>query len=164
MIADLIFSLVLVVISVIWIIEGVSLGLWIPGVSAGSGFVPAVFAALTLFSSLFVIYTSWKKRGASGKEEAAAKKEETNQEGDVKTKLAKFGIAVPILFGVGGIVCLQLFGLVITVAAISFLWLMFVSDQGLKKSVLATFLITLFIYLVFKLWLKIPFPGDIIKL
>lgn len=39
MMADIIFSLVLIVVSIAWIFEGIQLGLWIPGVSAGSGFV-----------------------------------------------------------------------------------------------------------------------------
>lgn len=164
MMADIIFSLVLVVISVAWMAEGIRLGLWIPGVSAGSGFIPAVFAALTLVSSLFVIYSSFKKRKAPAQAAPAQKEEEANAEGTPKTGLARLGTLVPILFGVGGILCLQLFGLVITVFAISFLWLMFVSSQGLKKSLLIAVLITLFIYMVFEFWLKIPFPGDIIKL
>lgn len=162
MMADIIFSLVLIVVSIAWIFEGIQLGLWIPGVSAGSGFVPAVFAVLTLVSSLVVIYISWKKNKVST---GSAPAEEVQIEEDSqKTGLAKFGTAVPVLFCVGGIVCLQLFGLVITVFAISFLWLMFVSNQGLKKSLLITAAITLFIYMVFEFWLKIPFPGDIIKL
>lgn len=163
MMADIIFSLVLIVVSVAWIFEGIQLGLWIPGVSAGSGFVPAVFAALTLVSSLFVIYSSVKKRRAAAEAAPAPEQEETG-DGGQKTGLAKFGTLVPVLFCVGAIVCLQLFGLVITVFAISFLWLMYVSSQGLKKSLLVAVLITLFIYMVFEFWLKIPFPGDIIKL
>lgn len=158
--ADIIFSLVLIVISIAWMIEGVKLGLWIPGVSAGSGFIPAVFAVLTLVSSLVVIYSSWKKRKAAADAPVEVQKETESP----KRGLAKLGTLVPVLFCVGAIVCLQLFGLVITVFAISFLWLMFVSDQGLKKSLFVGFLITLFIYMVFEFWLKIPFPGDIIKL
>lgn len=165
MMADIIFSLVLIVVSVAWIFEGIQLGLWIPGVSAGSGFVPAVFAALTLVSSLFVIYSSVKKRRAPADAAPAQEQEqEGTKDGGEKTGLAKLGTLVPVLFCVGAIVCLQLFGLVITVFAISFLWLMFVSSQGLKKSLLVAVLITLFIYMVFEFWLKIPFPGDIIKL
>lgn len=168
MMADIIFSLVLIVVSIAWIFEGIQLGLWIPGVSAGSGFVPAVFAALTLVSSLFVIYSSLKKRRAPAKA-APAQEEEAGEEeaagvGVQKTGLAKLGTLVPVLFGIGGIFCLQLFGLVITVFAIAFLWLMFVSSQGLKKSLMIAVLITLFIYMVFEFWLKIPFPGDIIRL
>lgn len=166
MMADIIFSLVLIVVSIAWIFEGIRLGLWIPGVSAGSGFVPAVFAALTLVSSFFVIYSSFKKRKVPAAEAASAQDGEEEKKAMIaeKTGLAKLGTLVPVLFGIGGIFCLQLFGLVITVFAISFLWLMFVSSQGLKKSLLIAALITLFIYMVFEFWLKIPFPGDIIKL
>lgn len=162
MMADIIFSLVLVVISIVWMIEGINLGFWIPGVSAGSGFIPAVFAGLTLVSSLVVIYSSLKKRKTVGDTPAEIQEEVVEEE--PKAGLAKFGTLVPIVFCVGAIFCLQLFGLVITVFAVSFLWLMFVSNQGLKKSLLIGFLITLFIYMVFEFWLKIPFPGDIIRL
>lgn len=165
MMADIIFSLVLIVVSIAWIFEGIRLGLWIPGVSAGSGFIPAVFAALTLVSSLFVIYSSFKKHRAPAAEAAPVQeREEDHNVSAEKMGLAKLGTLVPVLFGIGGIFCLQLFGLVITVFAISFLWLMFVSSQGFKKSLLIAVLITLFIYMVFEFWLKIPFPGDIIKL
>lgn len=154
MMADVILSLVLIALSAVWIAEGIRLGLWIPGVSAGSGFIPAAFAALTLVSSLFVIASALKKRKQepeTGKEETAAWKEQ-------------WKTLIPVVFCLGGIVSLQLFGLVITVFAISFLWMYFVSRLNWKKVLLFSCAITLFIFLVFEFWLKIPFPGDIIKL
>lgn len=164
MIADIIFSLVLVVISIVWIIEGLRLGLWIPGVSAGSGFIPAVFALLALVSSLFVIASALKERKKTVHDGQPEEKEAEPEEKQKKPLLDRFATAVPVLFGIGGVVCLQLFGLVITVFAISFLWMLFVSRMKWKKVLVVSLAITLFIYLVFEFWLKIPFPGDIIKL
>ncbi len=161
MLAEIIASLILIVLSIIWIVEGIRLGLWIPGVSAGSGFVPAAFAALTLVSSIYVIYTVIKKNKASAVLTADAEISGTDSEKS-RTELLK--TLVPIAFCVGGIFCLQLFGLVITVAAISFLWMRFVSKMEMKKVLIFTVAITAFIYLVFEFWLKIPFPGDIIRL
>lgn len=161
MLAEIIASLVLIVISVIWIAEGLRLGLWIPGVSAGSGFVPAAFAALTLVSSIYVIYAAVKKHKASAVSAADAEASKADKE---SSKTEEMKSLIPIGFCIGGIFCLQLFGLVITVAAISFLWMRFVSKMEMKKTLLFTIAITLFIYLVFEFWLKIPFPGDIIRL
>ena len=159
MIADIMMSLVLIVISIIWTIEGLRLGLWIPGVSAGSGFVPTVFAVLTLLASIFLIVTTLKK----GKTEEP-KKEAAGQKVAGRLDLSRYGAVVPVIFCIGGIFCLQLFGLVITVFAIGFLWMRFVSKIQWKKSLFYALLITLFIYMIFEFWLKIPFPGDIIRL
>lgn len=161
MIADIIMSVILIVISIIWIIEGLRQGLWIPGVSAGSGFIPTVFAVLTLLASVFLIYTTIKKNRVEG---TADEKKETKGEQTKKFDLSEYGAAVPVLFCVGGIFCLQLFGLVITVFAIGFLWMKFVSRISWQKSLVYACLITLFIYMIFEFWLKIPFPGDIIRL
>lgn len=167
MIADVVLALVLIVLSGIWIAEGIGLGLWIPGVSAGSGFIPAAFAALTLISSLYVIASSFKKKHASAALAAGASEKEAKSETQKKeaaSSLERYKTLIPVIFCLGGIFCLQLFGLVITVALISFLWMRFVSRMELKKVLVFTVAITLFIYLVFEAWLKIPFPGDIIRL
>ena len=161
MIADIIMSLVLIVISIIWIIEGLRLGLWIPGVSADSGFVPTVFAVMTLLASLFLIYSALK----SGKNAEGQKKEIVKPQCEHgKFDISRYGAVIPVIFCIGGIFCLQLFGLVITVFAIGFLWMRFVSKICWKKALLYACLITLFIYMIFEFWLKIPFPGDIIRL
>lgn len=160
MAADIIMSIILIIISIIWIIEGLRLGLWIPGVSADSGFVPTVFAVLTLCASVFLIYTTVKKSKAEGKTES--KKEEIQLK--KKLDLSECGAAIPVVFCIGAIFCLQLFGLVITVFAVGFLWMRVVSKICWKRSLMYACFITLFIYLIFELWLKIPFPGDIIRL
>ena len=79
MLADIIFSAFLIVLSIIWIGEGLRLGLWIPGVSADSGFVPTVFATLTLVTSLYVIIKALKNRNVSAAKAADAEPEETEE-------------------------------------------------------------------------------------
>lgn len=159
MLADIIFSAFLIVLSIIWIGEGLRLGLWIPGVSADSGFVPTVFATLTLVTSLYVIIKALKNRNVSAAKAADAEPEEAEEP---KENMVR--IFIPVFFCIGAIFCLKYFGLVITVVAISFLWMYFVSKLGLKKSLIFTVAVTLFVYLVFEFWLKIPFPGEIIRL
>lgn len=165
MLAELIASLILIALSILWIVEGIKLGLWIPGVSAGSGFVPAAFAALTLISSLFVIASALKKKRTSAASAADGEPDNAVSEtGADRSRFKQYKTMIPVVFCIGGIFCLQLFGLVITIAAISFLWMYFVSRMPMKKVLIFTAAITLFIYLVFEAWLKIPFPGDIIRL
>lgn len=160
MLADIIFSAFLIVLSIIWIGEGLRLGLWIPGVSADSGFVPTVFATLTLVTSLYVIIKALRNRNVSAAKAADTEPEEKEED----QKENPLRIAIPVFFCIGAIFCLDYFGLVITVVAISFLWMYFVSKLGLKKSLIFTVAVTLFVYLVFEFWLKIPFPGKIIRL
>lgn len=160
MLADIIFSVFLIVISIIWIGEGLRLGLWIPGVSAGSGLVPTAFATLTLVTSLYVIFKSLKNRNVSAAKPADAETVEEVEE----EKENLFRIFIPVFFCIGAIFCLKYFGLVITVVLVSFLWMNYISKLGLKKSLIFTVCITLFVYLVFEFWLRIPFPGEIIRL
>jgi len=61
-------------------------------------------------------------------------------------------------------ICLKLFGLVITVFAITLSWLLIVSRTEWKKSLMISAIFTLVIYIIFELWLEVPFPGDLIKL
>lgn len=182
MISDIIFSLALIILSIIWIIKGVfELGFWIPGVSAGSGFIPTIFAALTLVSTVFLMISDLKKMKTFQSEKADIKTEEQDSgEGaeakDNQTKLASAEVSkraawlvrlntyVPVVFCLIGILSLKLFGLVITVFALSLSWLHFISRTNWKKSLVVSSTITLIIYLIFELWLEIPFPGDILKL
>jgi hypothetical protein len=182
MTSDIIFSLAIILVSIIWIIKGVfELGFWNPGVSAGSGFIPTIFAAVTLVSTVLVIISDMKKRYISQNEKADIKTEVQNSKGGAENKekeskldsgdiskcvawLTHLNIYVPVLFCIAGIISLKLFGLVITVFAVLTSWLHFISRINWKKSLLVSSVITLVIYMVFEFWLGVPFPGDILKL
>lgn len=164
--SDIIFSCVLILISGIWIAEGLRLGLWIPGVSAGSGFVPTVFAVVTLLSSIWVIVSAVRKNREdnTSADHSADADASAGEETEIPGKWEALKPVIPVVFAVGGLFSLQLFGLVITVFLISFLWMKFVSRLSTRNVIIFTVCITLFIYLVFEYWLRIPFPGDIINI
>jgi hypothetical protein len=180
MISEIIFSIILIVISIIWMIIGIfQLGFWNPSVSAGSGFIPTVFAAITLVSSVIVIISNLKQKKSSDNEKVDINNEE-NTEGHAVSEVAENAAAdevsksdkwkdqlksfIPVIFCILGMICLKLFGLVITVFAITLSWLLIVSRTEWKKSLMISAIFTLVIYIIFELWLEVPFPGDLIKL
>lgn len=182
MTSDIVFSLAIIFVSIVWIIKGVfELGFWNPGVSAGSGFIPTIFATVTLVSTVFIIISNLKKSKTSQYERTYTKPEGQNSEGvagdeEEESKLdsadaskraawlTHLNIYIPVLFCIAGIISLKLFGLVITVFALLISWLHFISQIDWKKSLLISSIITLVIYMVFDFWLGVPFPGDILKL
>ena len=84
-----------------------------PGVSAGSGFIPTIFAAVTLVSTVLVIISDMKKRYISQNEKADIKTEVQNSKGGAENGkeskldsgdiscaawLTHLNIYVPVLF------------------------------------------------------------------
>jgi len=182
MTSDIIFSLAIIFVSIVWIIKGVfELGFWNPGVSAGSGFIPTIFATVTLISTVFIVISNLKKsktyqykktytktEGQNSEGVAGGKEKESNLDSVDASKraawLTHLNIYIPVLFCIAGIISLKLFGLVITVFALLLSWLRFISRINWKKSFLVSSVITLIIYIIFELWLEVPFPGDILML
>ena len=69
MISDIILSLALIVLSLIWAFIGIfQLGLWVPGVSADSGFIPTVFSVVTLICAVIMLVQALKKRKSGGEQ------------------------------------------------------------------------------------------------
>lgn len=156
---DIVISAALIVISAIW--TGVAifdLGLWIPGVSADSGFVPMLFSLLTLLCSIPMLLDSIKKYKARDVEaEKAAKAADPNSP---KEKILAFVRKYcPAFFGIFGILCLQYLGLIPMVLLLVLGWMKLINNFSWPKSVLIAGVVTVVIYLIFDVWLQIPFPG-----
>lgn len=182
MTSDIVFSLAIIFVSIVWIIKGVfELGFWNPGVSAGSGFIPTIFATVTLVSTVFIIISNLKKSKTFQYEKRDIKTKGQNSGGGAEGRekdskldsanvskhaawLTHLNVYIPVLFCIAGIISLKLFGLVITVFALLLSWLRFISRINWKKSFLVSSVITLIIYIIFELWLEVPFPGDILML
>ncbi len=157
MIVEIILGAIFIVVSLVWMYVGIfQLGLWVPGVKASAGLVPTVFAALVLVFSIIMVVNAIKK----------LRTEEKNVEKkDFKVQLRSYiESALPVIFGVVGIFIFEYFGVVIFTFVLSFLWLLLLSKKKWTFALLVSVILTLFIYLVFELWLKIPFPGLIIKI
>ena len=157
--SDIVISGALVLISSVWAYVAVfDLGLWIPGVSADSGFVPLLFSLLTLLCSIPMLIASIKKYKARDVEaEKAAKAADTST---TKAKIIAFVRKYcPAFFGVFGILCLQYLGLIPMVFLLVLGWMKLMNNLSWPKSVLSAGIVTVVIYLIFDMWLQIPFPG-----
>lgn len=157
MIVEIILGAIFIILSLVWMYVGIfQLGIWVPGVKASAGLVPTVFAALILVFSVFMIVHAVKKLRTE---------EKSDEKKDLKTQLTVFvNSSLPVIFGIVGIFVFEYFGVVIFTFVLSFLWLLLLSKKKWTFALLVSVILTLFIYLVFELWLKIPFPGLIIKI
>ena len=156
---DIVISAVLILISAVWTGAAIfDLGLWIPGVSADSGFVPMLFGVLTLVCSIPMLLDSIKKYKARDVEaEKAAKAAEPDTlKGKVIAFVRKY---CPAFFAVFGILCLQFLGLIPMVLLLVLGWMKLINNFSWPKSVLIAGIVTVVIFLIFDVWLQIPFPG-----
>ena len=156
---DIVISAALILISAVW--TGVAvfdLGLWIPGVSADSGFVPMLFSVLTLVCSIPMLLDSIKKYKARDVEaEKAAKAAEPDTlKGKIIAFVRKY---CPAFFAIFGILCLQFLGLIPMVLLLVLGWMKLINNFSWPKSVLIAGIVTVVIFLIFDMWLQIPFPG-----
>lgn len=157
MISDIVLSIVLIVLSLVWAYIGIfDLGLWVPGVSADSGFIPTVFSVVTLICAVILLIQALKKR-ASG--QASSPKQGEEAAGEQKKLLAIVKKYSVILFGAFGALALQFLGLTPMCFLLIFGWLKLINNFSWVKSIAISAVVTVAIYLVFVVWLQIPFPG-----
>ena len=158
MLGNIILSIVLIVLSLVWCYIGIfDLGLWIPGVSADSGFIPTLFGAITLICCIVLLIENIKKYKAVM---PAEKKEEKAETSDMKAKILAFvKLYAPIFFCIFGILCLEILGLIPMVFLLIFGWMKLMNKFTWVKSGIVAVAVTVVIYLIFDMWLQIPFPG-----
>ena len=158
MVSDIVLSLVLIVLSTVWAWIGIfRLGLWVPGVSADSGFIPTVFSVVTLVCAVIMLVQTIKKRGAGRTPPAP---EEASASSDAKARalefLCKYSV---ILFGAFGALCLQFLGLIPMSFLLIFGWMKLMNRASWVKSIAVAAIVTAAVCMVFDFWLQIPFPG-----
>lgn len=155
--SDILISAALILVSSVWAYVAVfDLGLWIPGVSADSGFIPLLFSLLVLGCSIPMLIQAIKKYRA--RDNAA----EAKADGFHITKekaLAFVQKYCPAFFAVAGILCLQYLGLIPMVFLLVFGWMKLMNRFGWIRSALIAGIVTVAIYVIFDVWLQIPFPG-----
>ena len=165
MISDIILSVALIILSCVWAGIGIfKLGLWVPGVSADSGFIPTVFSVVTLICSVLMLIQTLKKRksGELNQETVPEEKADADPEApqDWKSRaLAFIRQYAIILFGVFGALALKYLGLVPMSFLVIFGWMKLMNRASWVKSLTIGALATASIFLIFDMWLKIPFPG-----
>lgn len=164
MLGNIILAVILIVLSLVWSWVGIfELGLWLPGVSADSGFIPTVFGVVTLICCVIMLVENIKKyknSKAEAQPAEEAKEETASAPQDAKGKILAFvKLYAPVFFGIFGLLSLQYLGLIPMVFLIILGWMKLMNQFPWKKSILFAAVVTVVIYLIFDIWLQIPFPG-----
>lgn len=141
---EIVIAVLNIIIAVTWIFLGITqYGFWGGGKPQG-GFVPIIFAVLVLVFTLAVVYRLFRRTIT------------------VQPVKMNWDAATPVFSAVGGVVLILLFGIVPAVFLFNFGWMRFLSKYSLKRSIFVSLIFTLFVYAVFRLWLRVPFPTGIV--
>lgn len=155
MIGDIILAVALILMSAVWTYIGIfDLGIWIPGVSAGSGFIPTLFGLLTMVCCIIMLVQNLKKHKNAPKTGKSAKATDSS---DTKARVLAFVKKYsPIFFGIFGVLCLVYLGLIPMAFLIILGWMKLMNNFPWAKSVAIAAAVTVVIYLIFDMWLQIP--------
>jgi len=141
---EIVIAVLNIIIAVTWIFLGVTqYGFWSGGKPQG-GFVPIIFAILVLVFTLVIVFRLMRK---------------TIPVYPIKIN---WDAATPVFSAIGGVVLILLFGIAPAVFLFNFGWMRFISKYSLKRSIFVSLIFTLFVYAVFRLWLRVPFPIGIV--
>ena len=124
-----------------------------------SGFVPVLFAIILMVLSAVLLI---KEIIIRVKKPSIEKAETESDVDDGNKKLPSWILPlVPAAYTLLSIGAMVLLGVIPSMFLTAFIWLKFISKIPLLKSLLISVLLTLFVYLLFVLWLRIPFPRGI---
>lgn len=148
----LIVNLVLLGVGLYWCITAVTtMPLW-KGISLAGGLLPAVASGVMVLLLLFELLDILKKN-------------KINKEYFVSSfKAVNWKDMIPVAVGIGNLIGIQLIGMLLTLTIMLFCWLKFLSGYSVKKSAVITICVMLFLYGVFKMWLKLPLPKGLLGL
>lgn len=151
---SIVISSVIILISIVWMYKGVfEYGLWVPGVSAHTGFIPTVFGAIVLVFTIIKLVRDIKKYKAEEKSEKTAFSFSL-----VVEKIKPF---VPALIAVLMILLIKYLGMAIGCFLGLFVYMKWVNSSKWLTSLWVSALVTLIYYSIFVLWLGVPFPRGI---
>ena len=154
----IVISVLLIIVSCLWMFMGIfEYGMWIPGVSADTGFIPTVFGGIVLLFSVVKLIRDIKAYSHSRQELVV----EGKQKASFLEILVKLKPLLPAVVAALAIVLIKVFGMVIGTYVSLFIYMKFVNNDKWIKSIWVPAVITLFFYAVFVLWLRVPFPRGI---
>ena len=139
---DAIILLIEIIISIVWIVFGFSYGFWRNDRPQG-GFLGVIFGFVVLLIALVMGINMIIKKDFGKK---------------IKLKTSAFG---PILAGILFTSLSYLIGFIAIILLFMLFWLRFVSKYDWKKSILISVIFTACIYLIFVIWLRVPFPTGV---
>ena len=154
----IVISVLLILVAGLWMYMGIAeYGMWIPGVSADTGFIPTVFGAIVLIFSVVKLVKDIKALRQARTEAVTT---ETKRVSFMEI-LVKLKPLLPALTAVLAIVLIKFLGMVIGTFLSLFFYMKVVNNDKWLKSLWVPAVITLFFYAVFVLWLRVPFPRGI---
>ena len=147
-----IVNLILLAVGLYWCVTAATtMPLW-QGISLAGGLVPAAAGGIMALLLVFELIDICKKN-------------KINREYFVSSlKAVHRKDMVPVLVGLGILVGIKLLGMFLTLTLMLFCWLKFLSGYSMKKSAVVTVCVMLFLYGVFKAWLKLPLPQGLLGL
>lgn len=154
----IVISVLLILVSCLWMYMGIfEYGMWVPGVSADTGFIPTVFGAIVLLFSVIKLIRDIKAYSQARQEAATAEKGKAS----FLEILVKLKPLLPAVIAALAIILIKIFGMVIGTFVSLFIYMKFVNNDKWVKSLWVPAVITLFFYAVFVLWLRVPFPRGV---
>ncbi len=142
---DLVIVIIEIIVAIVWIQQGiVRYEFWTDG-KPGGGFVPVIFAVLVLGAALAILI-----REIFGKK--STKEKYTFQP----------GAFLPAAAAVLGGFMIQVLGIALSVFLFTTIWMRYLSKYNWVKTLISSALFTIFIYGIFRMWLRVPFPSGFI--
>ena len=154
----IVISVLLILVSCLWMYMGIfEYGMWVPGVSADTGFIPTVFGAIVLLFSVIKLIRDIKAYSQARQEAVATEKGKAS----FLEILVKLKPLLPAVIAALAIILIKIFGMVIGTFVSLFIYMKFVNNDKWVKSLWVPAVITLFFYAVLVLWLRVPFPRGV---
>lgn len=138
-------------------------GIWANG-RIGSGFLPLVSGSMLIICSLFWIrdiITDEKEINDIDEKDETHFVVQTEENGKKKIYLSdtvKYLVILPIALIIM-IKLIEILGMYFVMTAFLFLWFKVIDKFSLMKSVFLTLSIMIVLYLVFSVWLQVPYPS-----
>lgn len=119
----------------------------------GNGFVPVLFSGVLMILSAGLLVAEVRRKLVASQ----------NKDVDtVKSKdLSWLRALAPVGYAIAAIIAFRWLGVVISMFLTAFIWLVAISKERMVKSIIISTIVTLAIYLIFVLWLRVPFPRGI---
>lgn len=152
-----IIEILLIFISIVWIIFGISkYGIW-AGQAPGGGLFPLLAGGIILICCTFdIVYKLIKKKPLFNPKDTS--EDEYIMLGWAPRALRPL---VVVAYGFLSLLLLKYLGFILCSFLTSSIWMIFISKQKVIKSLIVSVITTIVLYCVFVLWLNIPFPKGI---
>lgn len=121
----------------------------------GNGFIPVLFSVVLMVFSASLLAKEVRTRIAARPVSSSA------AEAAVQVDRAWLRALVPIAYSILAIIAFRWLGVVISMFLTAFVWLFWISKIKLSKSLAISVVLTLVVYGIFVVWLRIPFPRGI---